>query len=337
MHPYRTPIPSVPFDEQARPLWSVMIPTYNCADYLRKTLATVLAQDPGPAQMQIEVVDDASQDDPAAVVADVGRGRVQFFRQPANVGHLRNFDTCLQRSRGRLVHLLHGDDFVYEGFYATLAQAFASQPTLGAAFCRQVFVDEEDRQIGLSPREVEQSGLLVDGLARLATEQRIMTPSIVVARGAYEQLGGFDQRLVCSEDWEMWVRLAAQFPVWYEVEALAAYRIHLNSNTGRHVRSGEDMYYTNMAIDIFSHYLPQDRARGLVRQAKETYALAALRTARKLAHQEDWVGMGAQMREAWRMSPSWRIARQSAPLLLQWAKRRASHSRNPKKVRVQSS
>ena len=46
-----------------RPVWSVMIPTYNCAKYLRETLVSVLAQDPGPEQMQIEVVDDYSTKD----------------------------------------------------------------------------------------------------------------------------------------------------------------------------------------------------------------------------------------------------------------------------------
>jgi hypothetical protein len=90
-----------------RPLWSVMIPTFNCAAYLRDTLASVLEQDPGRDVMQIEVVDDHStRDDPAAVVAELGRGRVEFFRQPRNTGVTTNLTTALQRSRGHLVHLL---------------------------------------------------------------------------------------------------------------------------------------------------------------------------------------------------------------------------------------
>src|SRR5678815_5469359 len=126
-----------------RPLWSVMIPTYNCASYLRETLASVLAQDPGPERMQIEVVDDCStKDDPQAVVREVGMGRVVFHRQRANVGHTQNFETCLQRSRGYLIHLLHGDDAVRPGFYATIEAIFAGHPEIGAAFSRNMFIDQ---------------------------------------------------------------------------------------------------------------------------------------------------------------------------------------------------
>lgn len=96
---YRAKIPPVPEDIQ-RPMWSVMIPTYNCAQYLRKTLESVLAQDPGQERMQIEVVDDCStEDDPQSVVDELGRGRVSFFRQSQNVGLVRNFETCLLRSK----------------------------------------------------------------------------------------------------------------------------------------------------------------------------------------------------------------------------------------------
>ena len=63
-----------------------MIPTYNCARYLGETLRSVLAQDPGPDAMDIVVVDDASSDDPASVVEDLGRGRIQFYRQARNLG-----------------------------------------------------------------------------------------------------------------------------------------------------------------------------------------------------------------------------------------------------------
>jgi glycosyltransferase involved in cell wall biosynthesis len=58
------------------PLWSVMIPTFRCARFLRQTLASVLSQDPGPDVMQIDVVDDGSSNNtpsvPCPVASDHG-------------------------------------------------------------------------------------------------------------------------------------------------------------------------------------------------------------------------------------------------------------------------
>lgn len=322
---YRSSIPPV-LDGDSRPLWSVMIPTYNCAKYLRETLTNVLAQDPGSELMQIEVVDDRStDDDPAAVVAELGQGRVGFYQQPENVGVPKNFETCLERSRGQLIHLLHGDDYVCEGFYRKMQQAFETRPDIGAAFCRQIFMNQEGHQQALSDLEQTESGILTNWLERLAVEQRIMTPSIVVRREAYEKLGGFDRRLICSEDWEMWVRIAANYPIWYEVEPLAAYRIHSNSNTGRHVRTGEDMRYTREAIAIFKSYLPEPMAERVSRQARETYAISALDMAYSLLTKPELVAALVQIREALQFSSSFKVIRQVALLLKQalvyWVKR----------------
>jgi len=304
---HRARIPPVSTDGP-RPLWSVMIPTFNCARYLADTLNSVLAQDPGPDIMQIEVVDDHSnEDDPETVVRSIGQGRVQFHRQTSNVGITRNFATCLSRSRGKLVHLLHGDDCVRDGFYSKLGQAFEARPEIGAAFCRHIFMDAQGHWLSLSHLEQRASAILANGLERLAQEQRIMTPSIVVRRAVYEELGGFDSRLICSEDWEMWVRIAARYPIWYEVEPLALYRMHAHSNTGRHVGTAEDMRYTGAAIEMFKHYLPEDRADRLTRQAKETYAHSAINAASVLLSRGDLAGARAQLREAMHLSHSRRV------------------------------
>src|SRR3954468_10245800 len=97
INPTRAQPPVIaPVSGSNRPRWSVMIPVYNCATYLPRTLQSVLQQDLGEENMQIEVVDDASTDaDVKALVAQLGHGRVTYFRQPQNVGSLKNFETCL--------------------------------------------------------------------------------------------------------------------------------------------------------------------------------------------------------------------------------------------------
>lgn len=306
--PYRATILPV-LEGTPKLLWSVMIPTYNCAHYLRETLSSVLVQDPGEDLMQIEVVDDHStKDDPKAVVEELGKGRVSFYRQPQNVGHVKNFQTCLERSRGRLIHLLHGDDCVRPGFYQKFQQAFVTHPETGAAFCRHIHMDEQGHWQHISWLEQSESGVLNNWLARIAVAQRIQTPSIVVRREVYETLGGFDRRIrYWGEDWEMWVRIAANYPVWYEVEPLALYRTRSLSLSGRSMQTGENIQDCRKAIEIIKDYLPPEVAESLTQAALRHYAFYALNMARNFVHHGDHTAAMNQTREALLCYPSLKI------------------------------
>lgn len=287
-------------DGQPRPLWSVMIPTYNCANYLRETLTSVLAQDPGPDIMQIEVVDDHStKDDPEAVVKELGQGRVGFYRQTENVGYIKNFETCLLRSRGKLIHILHGDDRVRDGFYLKLQRAFEENSEVGAAFCRTLTIDEQGNWTSISALEQSESGILNNWLERIAEYQRIQTPSIVVRREVYERLGGFDRRMFCwAEDWEMWVRIATYYPVWYEVEPLALYRHSSSSLTGRFVRTGKNVHDIRTAISAMQQYLPSDRVNQMTQKSLNAYASLALGMGSQFVNKGDISAAINQIREA---------------------------------------
>lgn len=314
--PNRSVIPSVPAGGPARPLWSVMIPTHNCARYLRDTLMSVLAQAPAPETMQIEVVDDYStEDDPGLVVESVGAGRVQFFRQERNVGHTRNFDACLARSRGYLIHLLHGDDKVRPGFYRTMQRPFETHPDIGAAFCRWNAMDEQGECRYTAQLERPEAGVLEGWLERIASGQRVQAPAMVVRRAVYEHLGGFDRRMRrYAEDWEMWVRIAAHYAVWYEVEPLAVYRVRSSSLSGLALRTGENGADLRCAIAINATYLPPDRAPVITRAALEACGAAALRRGRRALDARDFETAAAQLREAIRFSRSPRIVAASCAL-----------------------
>ncbi len=283
--------PRIPPVEQGieRPLWSVMIPSYNCAELLRETLRSVLAQDPGPDRMQIEVVDDRStRDDPESVVREIGGGRVGFYRQPRNLGHVGNFNTCLLRARGHLVHLLHGDDYVLPGFYEAMGAPFAADPAIGMAFCRSDYVDESGTRVFLGEAEQPEPGIVDGWLTTIASGQRIATPSVVARREVYETLRGFDDRFYrAGEDWEMWVRIAAAFPVWYEPACLVAYRIvrpgSLTDSTRHNARMIRDMRVaTDIIADTLAERLPPTEAREALRAARWMYAGWAVKHAHQL-------------------------------------------------------
>jgi GT2 family glycosyltransferase len=293
-----------PVTAHSRPRWSVMIPSFNRASYVGATIESVLAQDPGPELMQIEVVDDCSGDDVEQVVAEVGRGRVDFFRQPENVGSARNFATCLRRARGELVHLLHSDDAVLPDFYETLQRPFDALPELGAAFCRYRVIDAQGNRLQLGDQEQQQPGVLEGWLTKIALGQRLQTPCMVVRRSVYEDLGGFDERLSYCEDWEMWVRIAAHYPVWYEPEPLALYRIHSTSISGASLRTGANVADLRIAIRLHRPLLPPAREREITAAALEETATTALRRGGRALGTGDARAFWAQAREAFKTSRS---------------------------------
>jgi glycosyltransferase involved in cell wall biosynthesis len=238
------------------PLWSVLIPTYNCANYLKETLASVLEQDPGEASMEIIVVDDHStKDDPEAVVKEFGKGRVKFIRQEKNVGKVKNYETGLTVSRGRYIHQLHGDDKVLPGFYKEMEAIFNESPNAVAAFCRTNYIDSKSRVTGVTGMIQDKEGIVPNMLEKLYTKQYIQTPSMVVKREVYETIGCFDRRLNCMEDWEMWIRIANNYPIAVSNKVLAAYRSHEENATNNTFKDGTALKTHQLICDLVDGYI----------------------------------------------------------------------------------
>ncbi|MGB3190760.1 MAG: glycosyltransferase [Limnoraphis sp.] len=292
-----------------RPLFSVIIPTFNKVKYLEETLKSVLNQTFDPEEIQIEVINDCPdssvQAELEAIVNKVGKNRVKFYRHPEqNIGQTAIFNLCLQRAQGYWIHLLHDDDFVLPGFYQSLRNGIEQDPNIGAAFCRHFYVDENSRQRSLSVLERETPGWLDNWLEKIATSQRIQPSSIVVKRSTYERLGGFCKEAGSAADWEMWKRIAAYFPLWYEPKALACYRLHSTSWTSRLLQTGGNILDTLKSIEISHSYLPPEKAETLSKQAREHYAFYALNTAKQMLGVEDEKAAIAQIKAALKCSQS---------------------------------
>jgi glycosyltransferase involved in cell wall biosynthesis len=295
-------------EEKNRPLWSVMIPTYNRTKYLEQTLKSILNQAPAPELMQIEVVDNCStQTNVEAVVQDIGQGRISFYRQPYNVGLTANLTACIQRSRGHLVHILHDDDVVLPGFYQRLQEAFEQEPTLGAAFCRYANVDEDDRPVYIPKLEQDTTGIISNWIKRIAVEPLIQPPALVVKRSVYEHIGGFHPDLPYTCDWEMCKRIAAYYPVWYEPQILAHYRIHSASATSDVIKSGANVVNRRKAIEVSRAYLPYPLADQLSSKAEEVSAINTLGIARRALSRGDIDTTIVQVKEALKCSSSLKI------------------------------
>jgi hypothetical protein len=240
----------------ARPMWSVMIPTYNSGEYLRKTLQSVMAQDCGPQRMQIEVVDNCStEDDPEALVRAVCGSRAAFYRRPKNEGAVANFNACVQRSHGRLIHILHSDDYVLPGFYAEIERLAELYTDVALLATRCFFVDESGIITGVTTRisELEKGGRSVDALYYATSMQ---FPGVVIRREFYEAYGGYIPSLVHTCDREMWARAVSSKGGVISTNVLACYRQSASNESAAVVRSGENVRDLLRLAEVFRKRYP---------------------------------------------------------------------------------
>lgn len=286
---------------EVRPRWSVMIPTFNPKEhYIIKAINSVIIQDPGSEIMQIKVVDDCSNKvNVEKIVNDNWNGRVKYYRLPENSGHSFNFTESVRRAKGELIQLLHDDDLVKPGFYSTMQSIFDRYDNIGAAFCRQDYIDGDGNIMFSSELEKEETGILDDALIKLAQKQRIQYCAMAVRRKVFENLGGFISKNIGCEDWEMWVRIAASYPVAYEPQALAEYRVHHGTSmTLKDMRSGQDMRFMREAINIFNEYVPKERRKEVNLFRRKYYGNYSLKNAKRLLEEfNDEEGAAAQLSE----------------------------------------
>ena len=199
----------------------------------------MLAQDQGADNMQIEVIDDCSaMDDPEPIVEKVGQGRISFYRNPKNRGAISNFNACVERSQGRLIHILHQDDSILPGFYDCISHAATKWPDV-ALYATRAFVIEEDGNI-LGPTDrIASLELPSNDIKPFLYDTPIRCPAVVVRRDAYEKFGGFCPELVLVADCEMWLRAIEKGRGVICPAVLCNHRSSTSTETSRLQRSGE--------------------------------------------------------------------------------------------------
>jgi hypothetical protein len=200
------------------------------------------------------------------VVAEVAGDRVGFFRQPANRGIAGNLTTCVQRARGQLVHLLHGDDLVYPGFYRAAEEVLGAHPEVGAVFTGSGDVDQHGQHLITNEILRQEPGYLEDAYHQLFEWNPLRAPAIVARRHVYERVGGFRRGLRFCADWDMWKRLATATTVYYLPQVLTGYRVHSRSDTARLATSPQQLREMIDAVLVAHHYLPPGQTRAWTRK-----------------------------------------------------------------------
>ncbi len=206
------PVPyglSGPADGQAgstqQPLVSVIVPTFNRAALVARAIDSVLAQT--YERFELLVVDDASTDDTADVIAACGDARVRHLRQDRNRGVAAARNRGFREARGELLALLDSDD--------------------------EWRADKLARQVDRARRLPETVGLFYTGVATVGSDgsawfdipshrgdirrallQRNVIhgcSSVMLRSAVVERVGGMDEALPAIEDYDHWLRVAEHY------------------------------------------------------------------------------------------------------------------------------
>lgn len=206
------------------PLVSVVMPAYNAAPWIAETLESVLTQT--FQDFEVIVVDDGSTDDTAAVVARFAR--VRCIRKP-NGGPASARNVGIRAAQGEYVAFLDSDD-LWLPDKLRLQIDLLQESGLAWAYSDAYAFDEETRRTLFIFSRVRRqySG---DVLEQLFLADFIPMPTPIVRRKVFDQVGYFDESdaLHYAEDWDMWLRIAAYFPIGLVKRPLAQYRVHAAS------------------------------------------------------------------------------------------------------------
>jgi len=306
-------IPRVSACDAARPFWSVMITVFERTRNVEHVLNSVLAQ--VQDDMQIEVVCDladlAKQREIAAEVERVGKGAVRFTALPERAGHPGVFNHCIERATGHWIHILHDDDWLEPGFYSALRAGIESCPEAGAAFCQYRVFTREAREFdvwyGLVERETP--GIIDDWLSRIALWCRVQFSAMTVRREAFEAVGGFCADARSAFDWEMWIRVAVRYPVYYLPEIKVNVGRDSSAESSKLQLSGKQILDAFTAVKVAASYLPPDRAGMLIEKARDHIAVGGLKLAIKYLDSGNYEAAVANLRAAVAGNPSERTLR----------------------------
>jgi glycosyltransferase involved in cell wall biosynthesis len=218
---------------QQRPRVTVIIPTYNRAEWLGGAIESALAQT--WTDFRVLVSDNGSTDATADVMARYDDPRIEYRRLERNLDLNRHYNLCFERCETEYLCTLPDDDRFAPDFLERTVPVLDAHPSAGIVHGQVTVVDEQGGVIatghdmtGLPGDSVERGAGFIrasfDGSYRVhATTALIRTEAIRAVP--------LDHRDYPVTDFGQWMRIALRWDMAFLAYPLASYRIHDNSYT----------------------------------------------------------------------------------------------------------
>jgi glycosyltransferase involved in cell wall biosynthesis len=218
---------------------SFVIPTRNQGRFIAQCIDGCLAQ--GIADSEVLVVDGASTDDTRDVLARYG-DRIRWLSEPDR-GQSDALNKGVRLARGELIAWINSDDY-YAGdrAIARLLAELDRDPRLDVVYGDGVRVDVRGEAIG------PYKGRPIANVAQIVIHPAsfVLQPSVVFRRQLFLDVGGVDESLHFTMDYELWIRLfAAARATRYVPEVIACARYHEDAKSiaamGKQIREAHEV------------------------------------------------------------------------------------------------
>ena len=283
---------------------SVVIPAHNAAAFIGGTLESVLSQT--FSDLEVVVVDDGSADGTRQVVAGAGPPVVLHAGPRRGVSAARN--EGVRHSRGDYIAFMDHDDLWEKDKVRRQVELLDADPAVGLVFTQAREMRAAGAPSGAPAEEVfpvieDPASFLGRAYENLAHWNYIPMSSVMVRRSALpgldEGAGPFDPRYLLAEDWDLWLRIAADHRIAFIPEPLTRYVIR----PGRATERMADLRLED--IEIFERELRScptlrasdpGRCRDTLRRLNDEAAYWLLREGRRAEARRC-------LRRAWRLMP----------------------------------
>lgn len=187
------------------PLISVIIPAYNSEKTIRETLESVFKQT--FSEYEIIIVDDGSKDRTLKIVSTIKDPRLKVFSYP-NGGISVSRNRGISHALGEFIAFLDHDDLWTADKLESQLAALQANPQAGVAYSWTDLIDESSQFI----RECSRQKVTGNAYAKLLLANFLHTASNpLIRKEALIQVGGFDESVCGPEDWDLFLRLAADY------------------------------------------------------------------------------------------------------------------------------
>ncbi|MEW6570513.1 MAG: glycosyltransferase [Nitrospirota bacterium] len=233
------------------PKVSIIIPTFNRAEFLRSAIKSVLNQT--FQDFEIIVVDDASKDNTREVVDRFHDSRIKYLYHNNNGGEAHARNTGMMNSNGQYIAFLDDDDeWLPDKLRLQVDLLDRSSVKCGLVYTGYVAIDRINEKILLRRFPVKRGEVQEE----ILVGNFIGAPStVVLRRECIERVGLFDERITYGLDYDLWIRISEHYHFDYVEDCLVIYNIHENrlSNNPELMARGLDDMVKKYGKNIFKN------------------------------------------------------------------------------------